>query len=76
MQLEILLFLQDIANPFLDTLMNLISLVGEIIPVLILLILYWCIDKGKRSLRAFICPRYDEHYEIDIQIPSPIHALP
>lgn len=53
MQLEILLFLQDTANPFLDTLMNLISLVGEIIPVLFLLILYWCIDKGKGIKGAY-----------------------
>ena len=53
MQLEILLFLQDTANPFLDILMNLISLVGEIIPVLFLLILYWCIDKGKGIKGAY-----------------------
>lgn len=48
MQLDILLFFQSIANPFLDVLMNIASMAGEIIiPLFIILLVYWCIDKEK-----------------------------
>ena len=48
MQLDILLFFQSIANPFLDVLMNLVSMAGEIIiPLFIILLVYWCIDKKR-----------------------------
>ena len=50
MQLDILLFFQRIADPFLDSLMNMISMAGEIIiPLFIILFIYWCMDK-KRGL--------------------------
>ena len=48
MQLDILLFFQRIANPVLDVLMNMISMTGEIvIPLFIILFIYWCLDKKR-----------------------------
>ena len=48
MQLDILLFFQRIANPVLDVLMNAISMTGEIIiPLFIILFIYWCMDKKR-----------------------------
>lgn len=50
----ILLFFQNIRNPFLTCLANLISFLGEEpIPVLFTLLLFWCISKKKGI--AFIC---------------------
>lgn len=50
----ILLFFQNIRNPFLTFLANLISFLGEEpIPVLFTLLLFWCISK-KQGI-AFIC---------------------
>ncbi len=48
MQLDILLFFQRIANPVLDVLMNAVSMTGEIIiPLFIILFIYWCMDKKR-----------------------------
>ncbi len=50
----ILLFFQNIRNPFLTFLANFISFLGEEpIPVLFTLLLFWCISKKKGI--AFIC---------------------
>ncbi len=50
----ILLFFQNIRNPFMTFLANLISFLGEVpIPMLFTLLLFWCISKKKGI--AFIC---------------------
>lgn len=53
MQLRILLFFQRLASPFLDLIMNMITVAGEMmIPVLVILIIYWCMDKKKGLVTA------------------------
>lgn len=53
MQLRILLFFQSLASPFLDLIMNMITVAGEMmIPVLVILIIYWCVDKKKGLVTA------------------------
>ena len=53
MQLRILLFFQSLASPFLDLIMNMITVAGEMmIPVLVILIIYWCVDKKKGLVSA------------------------
>ena len=48
MQLDILLFFQKIHSSFLDALMNMISMAGEIaVPLVVLCITYWCVSKKK-----------------------------
>lgn len=48
MQYSILKIFQDIANPFLDTVANLLSLCGEqYVMIVILLVIYYGIDKAK-----------------------------
>ena len=48
MQIEILLFFQRMHSGFLDILMNMISMFGEIaIPLIVLCLTYWCVSKRK-----------------------------
>lgn len=48
MQYQFLMFLQNIANPVLDFLANAVTFLGEEVPlILIILFVYWCVDKKK-----------------------------
>ncbi len=48
MQLEILTFLQSMRTPLLDSVMNVISIFGEmIVPVILFCFIHWCIDRRK-----------------------------
>lgn len=48
-------FLQQFRNPFFDFLFNLISFLGEpFVIVVVLCILYWCLDKSKSEKLIFI----------------------
>ncbi len=53
--MEFVKLLQQIRNPFFDFLFNLISFLGEpVVIVLILCILYWCVNKRKSEKLIFI----------------------